>query len=221
MTTVEEFEKNRYLDIKALVPLDLCRVATTYVLMKEQIEFNPETGDDAQVENSHSVYADTLMETLLYYMKPHMERLTGLELAPTYSYYRVYRPGQQLFRHKDRGSCEISTTICLGFKYNGVSPDYNWGMYVDPESINFDIDPSVGFVSNNKPGKIIYQNPGDAIIYRGCELEHWREPFEAQADSYQAQVFLHYIDKKGPHYPENLYDRRPGLGWNEHNRKNS
>jgi hypothetical protein len=54
------------------------------------------------------------METLLMKMLPIMKERTGLDLIPTYSYARVYEKGAILKRHKDRPSCEISTTLNLG-----------------------------------------------------------------------------------------------------------
>ena len=53
------------------------------------------------------------METLLLSVQPKMEKLTGLKLNPTYSYARIYKKGDVLNRHKDRFSCEISTTMNL------------------------------------------------------------------------------------------------------------
>jgi hypothetical protein len=157
------------------------------------------------------------METLMMFVKPYIEKYTGLELAPTYAYYRVYRPGATLARHKDRSSCEISTTICLGHKYIHENPDYNWGMYVDKDSVGF--NPPRGFVSAGNPGEMIQQNPGDLIIYRGCEVEHWRDQFDAGYGSYQVQAFFHYIDKNGPYYPDFNYDKRPKLGMKPETRR--
>ena len=45
-------------------------------------------------------------------------------------------------------------------------------------------------------GTEIDLQPGDAVIYLGCELEHWREEFKGD---WHAQAFLHYVDKKGSH----------------------
>jgi len=45
------------------------------------------------------------------------------------------------------------------------------------------------------------------IIYRGCELEHWREPYWGKN---HAQVFLHYNEKNGQYDIPN--DGRPILG---------
>jgi len=188
-----EFEQKKYTVLEKLIPTDLCRVATKYALIKESIDFEPETGSAAQVENAHSVYGDTLMETLLHFCKPHIEKAVGLQLCPTYTYYRVYRPGMKLDKHRDRPSCEISSTICLGYNYLQKSSDYRWGMYVEPNTLTG-------------------QNPGDAIVYRGCEIDHWRDRFDAGIGSYQVQAFFHYININGPFYPEYAYDKRSGLG---------
>ena len=50
-------------------------------------------------------------------------------------------------------------------------------------------------------------NPGDGLIYRGCDCYHWREPFHG---THLAQVFLHYVDQNGPN-AEWKYDKRPRL----------
>jgi hypothetical protein len=57
-----------------------------------------------------------VMETLLdESVTKVMEKETGLNLIPTYSYAKsLYKNGDILKRHKDRPSCEISTTIHLG-----------------------------------------------------------------------------------------------------------
>ena len=50
---------------------------------------------------------------------------------------------------------------------------------------------------------------GDMLVYSGCELEHWREPFEGDSCG---QVFLHYNHVNGPYATNNLFDGRPKLG---------
>ena len=66
---------------------------------------------DPQIPNTYSHYADIAMETLLQEVKPVMEKHTSLKLSPTYAYARIYKKGDVLARHKDRYSCEISTTL--------------------------------------------------------------------------------------------------------------
>ena len=58
------FKENKYLDLKNVVPTDICKIITKYSLLKEEIDFTPELGNNAQVENAHSVYSYTLKETM-------------------------------------------------------------------------------------------------------------------------------------------------------------
>ena len=51
--------------------------------------------------------------------------------------------------------------------------------------------------------------PGDLVMYRGCDLEHWREEFEGENCG---QVFFHYNDTSAKEANENKYDTRPFLG---------
>ena len=121
------FKKNKYVVIKEAVPKDIANFVYNYFLMKRQVartmfderyisQFTTEFGvwNDEQVPNTYSHYADIAMETLLLRTQPIMEKKTGLKLYPTYSYARIYKPGDILHRHKDRFSCEISTTLNLG-----------------------------------------------------------------------------------------------------------
>ena len=47
------------------------------------------------------------------------------------------------------------------------------------------------------------------LVYRGCELEHWREKFKGKEC---VQVFLHYNNRKTPGSKKNMFDKRPHLG---------
>ena len=183
----------------------LQRDAVDWMMKNNKLNaYNPFIGrrDDQQVPGAYSKYADWVMETLLVYMIPIMKAKTGLELVPTYSYTRLYEKGNILRRHKDRPSCEISTTLHLGGD--------EWPIFLDPSGQTFVIDE---YKQIHKPGapKGVKVNLkiGDMLIYSGCELEHWREPFEGNICS---QVFLHYNHAKGPYAKTNLFDKRTMLG---------
>ena len=154
------------------------------------------TFGDTQAPGDFSLYGAPIFDTLLSLSLEQIQTLTAKELVPTYSYHRLYTTGTELKKHKDRESCEISTTICLGYDASNIDantyPDWNWPMYV-----------------KEKDGTevCIHMKPGDMIIYKGCEIEHWREPFWGKN---HAQVFLHYNEKDGKY--NTLYDGRPMLG---------
>ncbi len=165
-------------------------------------------GEEEQIPHTYSCYSDIAMETLMLKVQAVMEKTTGLKLYPAYTYARIYKKGDILKRHKDRFSCEISTTMNLG----GDA----WPIYLNP-------DPKAGYVYGAKRGLHQIQsyeptkdkgikvdlNPGDMLVYSGCELEHWREKFKGKEC---VQVFLHYNNRKTPGAKDNMFDKRPHLG---------
>jgi hypothetical protein len=127
-------------------------------------------------------YTDPLMDSLLVNKVSLMEKETGLKLFPTYSFWRMYSELADLKKHKDRPSCEVSVTVMID------SDGTKWPIFMQGVEINLE--------------------PGDAVIYLGCELEHWRDEFKGD---WHAQTFLHYVDVNGP-YADYKYDRRGGIG---------
>ena len=145
--------------------------------------------NDEQIPETYSHYADVAMETLLVKLKPLMEKESGLKLNETYSYARIYKKGDELKRHKDRYSCEVSTTLNLGGD--------EWPIYLEPSG------------EEEKEGTKVILNQGDMLVYKGCDVEHWREKFEGENCG---QVFLHYNDASDEKAEQNKYDGRPFLG---------
>ena len=208
------FKENKYVIIKEAISEDLAKFCYDYFMMKRQVAktmfdlkyISPFTEyfgvwNDMQVPNTYSHYSDIVMETLLMKLLPVMEKETELKLNPNYSYARIYKKGDVLHRHKDRFSCEISTSMHLG---GGC-----WAIYLEPDASKGITDKKGNYIPSKSKGVKIMLEAGDMLIYRGNELEHWRE--ELTFDDC-AQVFLHYnnIDTKGA--KENIYDRRPHLG---------
>ena len=200
------FKKNKYIIIKEVLSAEMSDYIYKYFLLKRQVAktlfdsryISPFTEyfgvwTDEQVPNTYSHYADIAMETLLVKIHPLMQKATGLKLTPNYSYARIYKKGDILKRHKDRFSCEISTTLNLG-----GDP---WPIYLNTTE---------KLIKSNSSKEIkVDLKPGDMLIYKGNLLEHWREPFNGENC---AQVFLHYNNIETEGSKENLFDRRPHLG---------
>ena len=205
---------NKYQVIKSAVSYELANFIYNYFLLKrDAVKYMYEknitydtgmlgTWTDAQIPNTYSHYADPVMETLLMKVLPVMQQETGLQLIPTYSYARVYKNGDELKRHKDRPSCEISTTINLG-----GDP---WSIFIDGAGADNVINEQQNLIKPNAPaGTRVDLKVGDMLVYSGCELEHWREPFQGNTCG---QVFLHYNHVNGPFADKNKLDGRPMLG---------
>jgi len=194
--------KNNYKVIRQAITKELADFIYSYFLMKRKVarkmyderyisQSNCDYGiwNDEQIPETYSHYADIAMETLLQNLQPKMEEETGLKLTPTYSYARIYKKGDILKRHKDRYSCEVSTTLNLGGD--------DWPIYLEPSG------------ETDKEGVKVDMQPGDMLVYKGCDVEHWREEFTGENCG---QVFLHYNDASDPKAEENKYDTRPFLG---------
>ena len=209
------FSEKKYQVIEKTISYELANFAFNYLLLKREAvkwmqdtnyisKFTPGFGTwgDTQVPNTYACYGDMFMETLMMKVLPIMQKHTEMTLVPTYSYARVYKKGDILKRHNDRLSCEISTTLHLG-----GDP---WTIFLDPTGTKSIIDEHKQIYKPNAPKGIpIDLNVGDMLVYSGCDLEHWREPFQGE---HCAQVFLHYNNVDGPFGTENKFDKRPLLG---------
>ena len=210
------FKKNKYAIIREAISKDLAIFVMNYFLMQKQVydtcratrylsPFETIIGyyerKNEQIPNTYAQYANMAMETLMLKCQPIMEKTTGLKLDPNYTYARIYKKGDELKRHKDRFSCEISTTMNLG-----GDP---WPIYLSPnENVGAPDGKKITAASKAKGIKVDLK-PGDMLVYRGIELEHWREKFKGKEC---VQVFLHYNNRKTPGAKKNIFDKRPHLG---------
>ena len=177
MKSSQEFDKYGALHVKDAMGKELLHFLT-HVLLREAAK-NPKSDEqvpDCMTVMDHEVLFDSVLEK----MWPAIEVVTGMDLIPTYSYARLYKNGNKLEKHKDREECEISVTIQLGRSHH-----YAWPIHMD--------------------GKRYDLAEGDAIIYKGCELTHWRDECNGPDGYYSGQVFLHFVDANGP-YRDKAYD---------------
>jgi len=156
--------------IKNVIPKEFCHYFT-HVLMR-QVDLDGKKGD-IQVPNAkaildHEVFFETLQERLW----PTIESVAEEELLPTYSYARLYSNGDILEKHSDRPACEVSVTLQLGRSHH-----YAWPIYMG--KYRFDLA------------------EGDAVVYLGCDIDHWRNVCDGPNGYYSGQVFMHYVRKNG------------------------
>ena len=141
--------------------------------------------DEAQVSGSVSRYNHPKFKQLHYAIKNIVEQVIHEKLYPTYYYDRFYFKGQELVKHKDRESCEISVSMHISSNAN-----YDW-------PISFELE-------NGEVHDLITK-PGDAVLYKGMELTHWREPLEGDKNTYYHQIFFHYVRRDG-YYVQHAFD---------------
>ncbi len=127
---------------------------------------------DGQCPNSPAVYNFLPFVELLLEKLPLVSERAGASLFPTFCYARSYTYGERLQAHRDRPASEVSVTVNL-------DGDHAWPIFFG--------HPLTGV-------KTVALEPGQAALYLGCEVTHWREPFPGQ--SYQ-QAFFHYVRSRG------------------------
>lgn len=177
------FEENGYVVLKGALSEEKANDLTKY--MFKLYEQGKLVKDD-QCPLSDAVYGDPVFDQLLQDFAKPIGNSIGKTLLPTYTYARIYRPGEILKRHRDRPSCEISATLTLGFDEKPVWPIY----FDETKEIPVSLD------------------VGELAIYKGCEIVHWRPPFKGK---WHVQVFLHYVDANGP-YKDHVMDGRSSFG---------
>ena len=193
MTNHSSFDKNGYLFVPGMVadPRKLyCPVPKErgYIKYYGKNKFTHEL-EEKTVKGSLSRYHFPQYKELHFLVKKEIEGILGIDLHPTYYFDRFYFAGQQLKRHRDRPSCEVSVTLQIST--NRKDP---WPIWFEKP------DGTESFVDMKN---------GDAVIYKGCERTHWREPLGSKYnkfqklfkkdDTYHHQIFLHYVNANGPY----------------------
>lgn len=179
------FQEDSYQVVKGVIPGKTCSAVAksiSFLQQKGLLKYG-----DPQVEKAYSAYGIPVTERLLQSLCPAFSKITDSRLCPTYSYMRVYLRGATLRKHVDRPSCEISVTLAI----DADSPTI-WPIFIEAKGKTIGVE----------------LEPGDALIYEGHNLPHWRDSFDGER---QIQVFLHYVREDGP-YKEFKFDERSGVG---------
>lgn len=108
-------------------------------------------------------------------VKLYLEDILDMYLLKTYTCDRFYYEGSDMYAHTDRDACEISVTLQIGNSENKKWPI--WLKLSEYEEVKITL------------------NDGDAIVYKGRDILHWRD--ELTDCSYHHQLFLHYVDSQG------------------------
>jgi len=151
---------------------------------------------EGQVNGSASRYNWPGYKDLHTQIRFKVEKILGKKLYNTYYFDRFYFLGNELVKHVDRDACEISVTL---FIKTNLRWNWEWPFIVDSS------DPVLRETW-------ITMAPGDAVIYKGCEIPHWRPPLTSKYgrdepkykwwarrilrgpdDTFWHQAFFHYV----------------------------
>ncbi len=165
--TVSYFEENGYVVLQNVLPKEKCDELVAHMF---KLHEEGKLVQDDQCPLSDAIYGDPVFDNLLQNVAEPLGKAVGRKLLPTYSYARIYRPGDVLKKHLDRPACEISTTLTLGY-----DAKVNWPIHFANQ--------------DGTKETAVTMEPGEMAAYKGTEMVHWRKPFKG---NWHVQVFLHF-----------------------------
>jgi alkylated DNA repair dioxygenase AlkB len=112
-------------------------------------------------------------ENLVKLKWKQIQNLVSFKVKPENSYARIYRNGGVLKAHVDRKPLDITASVSLGGNL-----DDEWPICL------IDLN---GVTRCEK----IYE--GDAIVFLGNRMTHWREQLVCRPDQYTLKLFLHWV----------------------------
>ena len=205
----KKFEKDGYLVIKDLWdPVELYYPVPEIRGQMNYYDDNPEhfnhTEVEMQVEGSLARYWHPQYRKIHSGVRKKLEKEIGRKLYNTYYYDRFYFPGQELSKHADRPACEISVSIHVST--NLPDDEKDWPFKIKTPDTYTDKSKSAVLVPGEERSAVL--NPGDGLLYKGCERPHWRDPMpgtplgkkskklfgkKPQQEYYYHQIFFHYV----------------------------
>jgi len=155
-----------------------------------------------QVEGSVARYWHPQYRKIHSGVRKKLEKEIGRKLYNTYYYDRFYFPGQALANHADRDACEISVTIHISTNLPDDLKD--WPIKIKTPDTYTDKNKTSISIPGEERSCIL--QPGDGVLYKGCERPHWRDPMPIprrrkrdvimrrdNPDYYYHQIFFHYV----------------------------
>jgi hypothetical protein len=139
------------------------------------LEVMPDRGDNGARLGSNGEPSSAL---LLHLLQPLVARIAGADIKPAYSYAWIYRRGATMPSHRDRDPCRYTLSVLVDYApaVDGPTP---WPLGIHPRGGGAPLE--------------IRQSIGDAVIFNGQELSHFRPPFAAGTQS--TSLLLHYVDR--------------------------
>jgi hypothetical protein len=166
--------ENRYVVLPQIfAPLQLAAVRRYY---RAQIAEGFLTFGDADWPDRYFSGRDPICYFFHHQLTDAVSAVAGERVKPSFAFFASYHPGSVLPPHRDRDQCEYSMSILIDHspELDQASP---WPLYLHPPGA-----PAAVPISTRL---------GDAVLYKGREVTHYREPLAA-AD-YCSFWFFFYV----------------------------
>jgi hypothetical protein len=136
---------------------------------------------DNQSSQRYAAHNDPIARFFHHQLTSIVSRIVDQPVKPSYVYMASYQGGARLNKHVDREQCEFSVTLCLDY-----SPE-------PPLATPWPLR-----LQTSEATVTVFQAIGDALLYRGRMLPHYRDELPPHHSS--TSMFFHYVreDFTGP-----------------------
>jgi len=186
-----EFRRTKYLKLNKMVPpfiLSLLQLSYQSLSTLGKIPFG-----DSQAKR-FSLYNDRISVFLHFQLTDKIRQITGHNAVPTYSYYGSYIAGSTLEPHTDRHQCEFTISLSILHRPVHAKP---WPLCLG-KTPKFERNNSAESRTDEEmPARedslCIPLQEGDALLFMGRHLVHYREGTLKEVEDVTSNIFLHWV----------------------------
>lgn len=166
-------QANGYLVLRQLLPpLQLQAIQAYLQQLKAQGYYR--LGDHLVPERFY-IHNEPLMRFLHWQLYACLRQLLPAPVQPSYTFLVKYPPGCQMARHTDREQCVWNMSLVLQRELPLGQPP--WPIYLETRQGPVDVR----------------LQPGDAVLYPGTEIPHWRPVLQAE---HVDVVLFHFVSSE-------------------------
>lgn len=165
------FSRRGYASLSGLLPGNLLADVANYY---QRLTETASAIGDSQCDRRYGVHNEGLARFFHYQFAWLVEQVVGQPVIPSYCYFAGYHEGAELKRHEDREQCEFSVTLLVDYDPLPAAKS-SWPLWLETAEGAVAIDQALG----------------DALLYRGRQLPHWRTRLADGTRS--CSLLLHYV----------------------------
>jgi hypothetical protein len=173
-TARDAFARNGFVDLGRILPPGQVETLRAYWRRLAALDVLPRSADQPSRSGCQGEPTSVL---LLHLLHPLIARVVGADIEPSYSLAWTYNRGTKMPPHRDREACRYTVTLLADFApaVEGPTP---WPVCIQPRDDGSPLE--------------FHQSVGDALLFAGQELVHFRPPFTTGERS--TSLLLHYVD---------------------------
>ncbi len=153
-----EYKKQAYAQLNDIIPKAQRPALREHVRRLIPAHYFGPIGD-TQVERRMSMHSEPVTGSLHMRLAKLVSNIVGRTVLPSYSFLGCYLEGSVLRRHTDRPSCQYNLSIVFDMCDMQGNPVDPWPIYLHA----------------NKKTVACNLEVGSGVVYRGTDIEHWRD----------------------------------------------